>query len=248
MDGGDRNVSALVGDRIREELGRRRVTRQWLADRARISLSTLEKALAGQRPFSTATLVRIEEALGLALRETAPGKGGSAAPDALGAYTRAAVHWLENDYCTVRPSFETIGAIYAYRTRIAWDETKGQLSFFEHDRADAPYAQRGDVALPHQSGHIYLITREAGQFRLAILARPTIDGRLFGLLTTLQAAGGSRLVPVSCPLALVPLSACDPTLGLVRPGEVDFAMLADHLERIETEGFARLVSASPLAP
>ena len=35
---------------------------------ARISLSTLEKGLAGQRRFTTATLVRIEAALGVALR------------------------------------------------------------------------------------------------------------------------------------------------------------------------------------
>src|SRR5438270_8576487 len=34
---------------VREELARRRLSRQWLADEARVSLSTLEKALAGSR-------------------------------------------------------------------------------------------------------------------------------------------------------------------------------------------------------
>jgi len=41
---------------VREELARRRLSRQWLADEARVSLSTLEKALAGSRPFTPFTL------------------------------------------------------------------------------------------------------------------------------------------------------------------------------------------------
>src|SRR3954454_5807802 len=56
-----RDGVALV---VREELARRRLSRQWLSDSARISLSTLEKALSGRRPFTLATVVRMEEALG----------------------------------------------------------------------------------------------------------------------------------------------------------------------------------------
>ena len=50
-----REYSDPLSDRIREELGRRRVTRQWLANEARISLSTLEKGLAGQRRIAGIT-------------------------------------------------------------------------------------------------------------------------------------------------------------------------------------------------
>src|SRR4029453_4148441 len=92
--------------RIGGGLGRRRATRQWLAHEARISLSTLEKGLAGQRRFTTATLVRIESALGVALRARGRDedeRGGDIAPDELGAYARQAVRWLEGDYLTVRP-------------------------------------------------------------------------------------------------------------------------------------------------
>ena len=238
---------AALAERIREELGRRRVTRQWLADEARISLSTLEKALAGQRPFTTGTLVRIEAALGLALRsrETAKeNRSGDVAPDSLGAYSHPAVRWLEGDYLTLRPSFGTAQAIYAYRTTITWDEAGSHLVFSEADRADAAHRQRGDVALPHQSGDIYLVTQESGQYRLAILNRPTIDGALCGLLTTLQDAGGSRLVPVSCPILLLPIAGgATPHYGVFRPGEEFHADFAAALERVEAEGFARLVSA-----
>lgn len=235
-----------IAERIREELGRRRLTRQWLADTARISLSTLEKGLAGQRRFTTATLVRIEEALGLALRarKPAPGIRAGIAPDELGAYARPAVRWLEGDYLTVRPAFASSGALLAYRTSIAWDDGASHLVFDETERADSAYAQRGDVALPHQSGHIYLVTREAGQFRLAILGRPTIDGALYGLLATLQAGPGASLMPASCPIALLPLASHrDARFGLLRPSAGGYAALAGRLAAVEVDGFARLVHA-----
>ena len=56
--------SRALSLRLREELARRRLTRQGLADAAKISISTLEKALSGRRPFTLATMVRIEEVLG----------------------------------------------------------------------------------------------------------------------------------------------------------------------------------------
>src|ERR1043165_10157722 len=102
---------------VGEELARRRLSRQWLADEARVSLSTLEKALAGRRPFTLATVVRLEDALGTSLRVR---KGGgdaatrSFAPESMGAYSRPSVQWLEGSYLTLRPSFSEPGAIFAY--------------------------------------------------------------------------------------------------------------------------------------
>ena len=61
--------SRAVAAIVREELARRRISRQRLADQAKISISTLEKALSGRRPFTLATTIRLEEALGVALRK-----------------------------------------------------------------------------------------------------------------------------------------------------------------------------------
>src|SRR5438128_11645896 len=86
-----RHIAGLV----REELARRRISRQRLADQAKISISTLEKALSGRRPFTLATTIRLEEALGVALRKVnAPSPVGSpngVAPGNLGFYARPAV-------------------------------------------------------------------------------------------------------------------------------------------------------------
>src|SRR5215831_727393 len=104
-DAQSRAVAAL----IREEIARRRISRQRLADEARISISTLEKALSGRRPFTLATTIRLEEALGVILRRPAAPAAAAApvglAPAELGAYSRAGAKWIEGRYLTVRPSF-----------------------------------------------------------------------------------------------------------------------------------------------
>src|SRR6202008_2369071 len=68
--------SRQIAETIREEIARRRMSRQALAEQAKLSLSTLEKVLGGRRPFTLATTVRLEQALGVSLR-----KGGDKAGD-----------------------------------------------------------------------------------------------------------------------------------------------------------------------
>lgn len=209
-DARERDPTAV---RLREEIARRRMSRQALADAAKISVSTLEKGLSGQRPFTLATLVRLEQALNIELRTPAvSGPNGSAiaargetAPDELGNYNHAAVAWLEGAYLTIRPSFGERGAVYAYRTEIAWDAKANCLAFREGERVDRDFSQFGHVAVPHQSGHIYLVTNRHGQHRLIVVARPVITGEMHGLLTTLQAGRGSHLSPIATPIVLKPL-------------------------------------------
>ena len=202
--------SRAIAEAVREALARRRMSRQALADAARISISTLEKALSGRRPFTLATTIRLEEALGLPLRaQRAPAPmpapdGPRHAPEEFGSYTREAVSFLEGCYLTLRPSFGQAGAIFAYRTEIAWDGASARLVFREAERLDAPFAQTGTVSVPNQSGQVYLVTNFQGQYRLAMLGRPTIQGEMYGILTTLFSGRGTQLTPAAAPLALVP--------------------------------------------
>ena len=73
MSAPDKQLSAeqsrQIAETIREEIARRRISRQALAEQARLSLSTLEKVLGGRRPFTLATTVRLEQALGVSLRK-----------------------------------------------------------------------------------------------------------------------------------------------------------------------------------
>jgi len=230
--------------KVREELARRRMSRQALADLARISISTLEKALSGQRPFTTATLIRLEEALGAPLRQPLAGAGAAGnapAPEEMGAYSRGAVRWLEGRYVTLRPSFTGGGdAVYSYCTSIDWDSDRSCLCFTESERCDAGFTQHGSVSMPHLSGHIYLVTNESGQYRLAILARPTAAGSLYGILATLLAGQGSQLVPAACPIALLRMDRMEePAFGRIESGHDLYAHYRAQLDCVTERDFAR---------
>ena len=234
------NATAL---RIREELARRRLSRQWLADEAKVSLSTLEKALSGHRPFTLATVVRLEGALGVTLRGgKAPERSldsGTLAAEEMGAYSRAAVHWLEGEYLTLRRSFSEPGSVYAYLTLIAWDEDTHCLAFHESSRLDRGFEQHGFVSFPHLSGHIYLVTNVEGQYRIAILGRPSREGALNGVLTTLAAGAGAQLTPASTPIALLPISRrSESVVGLIRPGDRCHAEYSEHVATVTERGYA----------
>ena len=235
--------SAAVAVRLREEIARRRISRQGLAETARLSLSTLEKALSGSRPFTLATVIRLEDALGTPLRNQPAAAGGAPAlaPPHMGSYARDAVRWIEGAYLTLRPSFGEAGAIYAYRTDILWDTTAGHLVFAESDRVDGVFAQAGYVSMPNLSGHIYLITSEAGQYRMIVLGRATRERRMFGLLSTLQVGAGSQLVPVGCPMAFVPLEHFeDVRFGPAKAGEPQFDRYRAVLDGALDGDFCRL--------
>ncbi|MCB2062641.1 MAG: helix-turn-helix transcriptional regulator [Novosphingobium sp.] len=239
LSGSDNEV---IATRLREELARRRISRQALADMAKISLSTLEKALSGSRPFSLATVVRIEDVLGTRLRDQ--GETASPAPQLapaeMGSYSRPAVRWIEGTYLTLRPAFSHPGALFAYGTEIFWDDERGHLGFSEIERVDNVFTQKGFVSMPNLSGHTYLITSEDGQYRMIMLGRATRERRMYGLLSTLQVGSGSQLLPVSCPIALIPADEVDSvSYGLLQPGDTIFAAYRDALDRAVEAEFCR---------
>src|SRR4249919_949870 len=232
--------SETVAFTVREELARRRLSRQWLADEAKVSLSTLEKALAGRRPFTLATVVRLEDALGTSLRARPVHEEPKLfAPESMGAYVRPAVQWLEGTYLTLRPSFSEAGAIFAYLTSISWDDSSGHLVFSEASRTDSEYEQKGFVSFPNISGAIYLVTVWQGQYRVALLNRPS--GKwLSGILLTLAAGEGAQLIPASVPLVLIPTAPEEnKPIGVLREGDSAYEEYRDCVDRVTQRGYAR---------
>ena len=163
------------------------------------------EGLGGRRRFTLATTIRLEEALGVSLRgkpaapTPAAPANGDVAPDGLGAYSRRSVTWIEGTYVTVRPSFGENDSIFAYRTVITWDPAASCLTFRESERVDTAFTQFGEVAVPNQSGYVYLVTNRHGQHRLITVSRPTITGEMYGIISTLLAGRGSLLTPIAAP-------------------------------------------------
>ncbi len=240
--------SREVAETIREEIARRRISRQALAEQAKLSLSTLEKALGGRRPFTLATTVRLEQALGVSLRKSAvvvaSPAGNDVAPDSLGSYSHRAVTWLEDVYITLRPSFGDKDAIFAYRTEIVWEPKVSSLVFREGERTDTAYEHTGEVAVPHQSGFIYLVINKHGQHRVITVSRPTVAGEMYGIISTLRAGSGSQLTPIAAPIAYVPAANIgDPAVGRIGSDHANYKLYRDHLRRTIDESFALFLPA-----
>lgn len=240
--------SQQIADTIREEIARRRISRQTLAEQAKLSLSTLEKVLGGRRPFTLATTVRLEQALGVSLRrgQDAPVAAvlanGDVAPDHVGAYSRRAVAWIEGNYITLRPSFGETDSIYAYRTEIAWDASVPCLGFRESEKLDTVYTHAGEVAVPNQSGYVYLVTNRHGQHRVITVSRPQSGGEMYGIITTLLAGRGSLLTPIAAPIVFVPLTKiAEPSFGRIATTQANYDLYRTYLQRVTDEPFAIFV-------
>lgn len=245
----DERRTEEIAHKVREELARRRISRQALADLARISISTLEKALSGRRSFTLATVIRLEDALGTPLRGRvpAPVEANQFAPDELGGYAHGAARWLEGRYLTLRPLFSGEAGIHAFATTIRWEPALSRLIFEESERADS-FAQHGSVSLPLSSGQIYLITSEGGQYRLAILGRPTIAGTLYGILTTLLIGRGSQLVPACCPIAMLRIRGeIEPAFGRIEPADPCYPAYRAELDAVTARDYARFPDGLPAA-
>ena len=250
MPAPDKQLSAeqsrQIADTIREEIARRRISRQSLAEHAKLSLSTLEKVLGGRRPFTLATTVRLEQALGVSLRKTpdapapaAPNGNGDIAPDGLGAYSRRAVAWIEGTYVTVRPSFGDKEAVFAYRTEIAWD-----------DGASSPRVSRERAAgrglhPVRRSGGAEPVGTHLSRHQPARPASPDHGGAAgdFGrdVRHHHDAARGPRLA-VDADRRADRLSADQdgrhPTFGRVSSDDPNYALYRQHLRRTTDELFA----------
>ena len=150
--------SRQVAETIREEIARRRISRQHLAEQAKLSISTLEKVLGGRRPFTLATTVRLEQALGVSLRKAPDSRLRCAGQRrhragrprrlfaALGGLARGQL--CDAAAVVRRQGLRSMPIAPKSRGRLrrhAWCSARCE-------RQDAAYTQFGDVAVPNQSG------------------------------------------------------------------------------------------------
>jgi hypothetical protein len=145
---------------VREELARRRLRVSGWPTKPGSACPRSEKALAGSRPFTLATVSSVSKmrlAQAYSARREDRKSPKMFAPETDGRITRpGGSNGSKGTYLTMRPSFSEDGAIFAYLTSISWSERAGHLVFSEAQRTDAEYEQKGFVSFPQLSGRSIL--------------------------------------------------------------------------------------------
>src|SRR5262249_13904950 len=107
---------------------------------------------------------------------------GRAAPEYMGAYTRAGVDHYIGTYLTLRPSFSVPDGVMASRPDITWHEEWPSLLFRERAGPDKPFLHRGRVYIPTSSSYIHLVSLTKGAMRMVMVSQLGPAGQMRGLI------------------------------------------------------------------
>ena len=240
-----RNIDWLkVAEALRLVLEERRMSRQTLADEAKVSRKSIDRLLAGSA-VNVETLRKIETALGVRLHED----DDSGNPDQ---DVPTLPHGALGTFFLARRSFDSIDRIILSALHI--EKGPRELSFREFqvnvgpDQTRYEYRFSGQVDCSSTSSNLQLTTQDEGLMRVLSLSRPAIehlkDGRLVArmrgvLLAFNEVQQFGAVYPVSSPVFLESANmgfdkACvDPLLGSYKQDALEVAYFADELDRTE---------------
>lgn len=239
---------------IRTAMIEKKLTQAELADAADCHEKTIQNLLAG-KPVRDQTMFDVCMVLGLDFDkvkrgwrpegrdapDAAPPEPARAAPTYMGAYTRAGVDHYVGSYLTLRPSFSTPDAVFAYRTDITWDDEWPSLAFQERDRPDKPFIHRGRLYIPAASMYVHLVSLTKGAMRMIIVTQLDMGGCMRGLITTLNKQR-SHFVPVSAPIMFLRRDAFpDSSLGVIGHQNQYYEEYRQLLAETVEQGYVRLI-------
>lgn len=211
-----------IAKAIKLELARRKMPRKQLIDQTKLSLSAINKALAGQ--FSESTLIRLEDALGRSFRNGI-GANGSAeqAPADIGGYLRVSVEHYIGSYLCIRPTIKKPGSIYSYAMDVTWDRAESCLVFQERERLDAKHSHRGQFWIPGASPYLFLVSRGKGWLRSSAVCHLDAANEMRGILTMLHIPTGMQSLPTATPVVYIKRDSFKgDMLGVVPPSAPQF--------------------------
>ncbi len=139
---------------------REHLSQKQLADRAKLSPSTVYRALQGD--FSDKTLKSIEKALNLQLSQEKT-VSEKFSDKEYGAYSREVYAHYEGLYKCIRPLFTKEDHVIVYYMRTYWSEEEGCFLFSE---INDNYAHSGKIFIPPNVPFLHFLTSETGSLRL----------------------------------------------------------------------------------
>ena len=157
-------------------------------------------------------------------------------------YQHKDVAHLVGDYQTIRMSFRDKGHLNCYITSISWNDDLSCLCFEEKNNELAPY-NTGYVSVPLYNRVIYLLTTQAGNFRLATLSDAYEKGTYYGGILTVGAEQMAFKGPIAATLVLKKLDCEeDGVHGVIGPEHSKFSGFLELMDFARKEGFFRVFS------
>jgi DNA-binding Xre family transcriptional regulator len=212
---------------IKTAMIEKKMTQAELADAADIHEKTIQNLLAG-RPVRDQTLFDVCMVLGLDFdrvkgaqvgngraRRDAPDPSGAvegrAAPEYMGAYTRAGVE--------------------------AWPS----LLFQERDRPDSPFLHRGRVYIPTSSSYIHLVSLTKGAMRMVMVSQLGPAGQMRGLVTTLHKQRAAFVPVSAPVVYVKRDDFADLELGEIALARATSLGYRQAIDEVTDQGYARLI-------
>ncbi len=146
--------------RMRDELQRQRLSQKQLADRAKLSASTVYRALRGD--FSDKTLKSIEKALNAQFSQEKIANE-KFSDRTYGAYSREVYSHYEGYYKCIRPLFTKDDQVIVYYMHTYWSEEENCFLFSEINDS---YSHSGKIFIPPNVPFLHFLTCETGSLRL----------------------------------------------------------------------------------
>lgn len=233
-----------VAEALRLVLEERRMSRQKLADEAKVSRKSIDRLLTGSA-VNVETLRKLETALGVKLHED--DDSGNSDQD-----VPILPHGALGTFFLARRSFDSIDRIILSALHI--EKGPREVSFKEFqvnvgpDQTRYEYRFAGQVECSSTSSNLQLTTSDEGLTRVLSLSRPAIghlkDGRLVArmrgvLLAFNEVRQFGAVYPVSSPVFVESANmgfdkACaHALLGSYRQDALEVAYFADELDRTE---------------
>ena len=186
-------------ERIRDEIARKGWSQAKLAERALLGDATIFRFFRGE--YSTKTLRKIEQALGLDLDEEQKTRtaGSLVANITHGGYHKELYDYYEGDYICLRPAFSDPERYMIYQMRIYWSESGPGLMFNDKNPG---YEQSGQILAPVGTPFLHFLTMSNGSARLMTMYHMARGKQVMrGLSLTISSQKkGTDLHPAATPI------------------------------------------------
>lgn len=220
---------------IREYISAKNLSREQFAHRAKVSISLLNKMLAGD--FTDKGLAKVESNTGVRFRSHNIIR--KQAPEYLGSYSYDDCHRYEGFYELIRRSFQEEHIIHSYAMEIKWSEESACLAVRHLGIKESQFRQFGLISMPESARYFFIQSQDRGWHSLAIMSKLDFSRIMYGALYSLGDVGTQGFLPMAVPIVIK--GAGNPTeTKKIDQSSPDYEVYAKLLSKVRTDKYVSL--------